>query len=74
MDPNSAYGTSAHSVREQLEQLSQQKTALASLFKGNESVWESMSDQDWISYIDRDKVYGEEAAMQWAVSKFGQKQ
>jgi hypothetical protein len=30
-----------------------------------------MSEQDWISYLDRDKSFGEEAAMRWAVGKFG---
>ncbi len=70
MDPNKAYGTSGHTVSDELEQLSQQKAALASLFKGNESHWENLSDQDWISYIDRDKMFGEEAALRWLLSKY----
>jgi hypothetical protein len=34
---------------------------------------EKMSGQEWISYIDRRKAFGEEAAMRWVVSKHGQK-
>jgi hypothetical protein len=73
MDPNGPYGSSGHTVQEQLDQLTQEKTAIASLFKENESLLETMSDQDWISYIDRDKTFGEEAALRWVVSKYGQK-
>jgi len=31
-----------------------------------------MSDQDWINYINRRMLFGEAAAMQWLVSKYGQ--
>ncbi len=73
MDPNSPYGTSGQTVREQLDLLNLRKTSMAMLFKGNEAVFERMSDQDWISYLDRDKSFGEEAALRWAIGKYGQK-
>jgi hypothetical protein len=73
MDPNSPYGDSGLTVQQQLDQLTQQKTAISVLFKDNESLLQSMSDQDWISYIDRDKMFGEEAALRWAVGKLGKK-
>ncbi len=73
MDPNAPYGTSGYTAREQLDLLNQQKTAIGSLFKENEALFEQMSDQDWINYIDRDKAFGEEAARRWAVGKFRQK-
>jgi hypothetical protein len=73
MDPNSAYGTSGLTVQEQLNALAQQKAAISSLFNENESLFESLSDQDWISYIDRDKSFGEEAAFRWVVNKYGKK-
>ena len=31
-----------------------------------------MSDQDWITYKDRWMSFGEAAAEQWVVSKYGQ--
>lgn len=73
MDPNSPYGDSGRTVRERLDLLAQQKTELATLFKENESLLQTMSDQDWISYMDRNKRFGEEAALRWAVSKYRQK-
>ena len=32
-----------------------------------------LSDQDWISYKDRWRTFGEEAALRWMVSKYSQK-
>lgn len=72
-DPGSPYGGNGQTVQDRLNELAQQKAALKSLFDQGNPLLQAMSEQDWISYIDRDKVYGEEAAMQWAVSKFGQK-
>ncbi len=72
-DPGSPYGGDGQTVQDQLNQLAQQKAAVGLLFQQGEPLLKTMSEQDWISYIDRDKSYGEEAAMKWAVSKFGQK-
>jgi len=73
MDPNSMYGNSGQTAQQRLDALTQQKTAISTLFKQNEGLLESMSDQDWISYIDRDKSFGEEAALRWAMIKYGRK-
>ena len=73
MDPGGSYENSGQTVREQLDPRTQQKTAIATLFKDNASLLETMSDQDWISYIDRDKSFEEEAALRWVVSKYGRK-
>ena len=34
---------------------------------------ETMPEQDWIGYYNRFLIFGEEAAMRWVVSKYGQK-
>ncbi len=73
MDLNSPYGESGHTVQDQLNQINQQKDAITSSFRENESLLQTMSDQDWISYIDRIKSSGEEAALRWAVGKYGPK-
>ena len=73
LDPGSPYGGNGQTVQDRLNQLAQQKAAVSLLFRQGGPLLETMSEQDWISYIDRDKSYGEEAAMRWAVSKFGQK-
>jgi len=73
MDPNSPYGANGQSVQDRLNQVIEQKSALTAFFKQNETVLATLSDSDWISYIDRDKSYGEEAALQWAVRKYRRK-
>ncbi len=73
MPPDAAYGSSGQTARQYLDQLNQQKTDIATFFNDNRSLMARMSDQDWISYIDRDKSFGEEAALRWLVSKYGQK-
>jgi hypothetical protein len=32
-----------------------------------------MTEQDWISYKDRWRNFGEEAAGRWLINKYGQK-
>ena len=34
---------------------------------------QKVSDQDWIIYRDRWRAFGEEAALQWLVGKYGQR-
>jgi RNA polymerase sigma factor (sigma-70 family) len=73
MNPNSPYGDNGQTVREQLNQIAQQTTALNELGQQAEPLWPMMSDQDWINYTDRRMTSGEEAALRWLVSKYGQK-
>jgi len=73
MDPNSPYGGNGQTVQDQLNQMAQQKAAINELWKKAEPLMPTMSDQDWISYTDRRKIFGEVAAWQWVVSKYGQK-
>jgi hypothetical protein len=73
MDPNSPYGGSGQSVQDRLNQIAQQKAALRELGQQADPLMQTMSDQDWITYTDRRMIFGEAAAMQWVVSKYGQK-
>jgi hypothetical protein len=73
LDPNGPYGADGQTVQDRLNQLSQQKAAIKALFDQGNPLLETMSERDWVTYIDRDKTYGEEAAMRWALAKFGQK-
>jgi RNA polymerase sigma factor (sigma-70 family) len=73
MDPNSPYGGDGQTVQDRLNQLDQQKAALRELGQQFDTLRPTLSDQDWINYRDRDMNFGEVAAMQWVVSKHGQK-
>ncbi|PYJ63187.1 MAG: hypothetical protein DME24_01765 [Verrucomicrobia bacterium] len=73
MDPNSPYGIDGQTVQDRLNQLNQKKAELKELNAQLEPLLPNLSDQDWISYKDRWRVFGEEAAIRWVVNKYGQK-
>ena len=69
MDPNSPYGDTGQTVQNQIDALAQRREAIKALAQQVEPVLTTMSDQDLISYYDRMKVFGEQAAMRWAASR-----
>jgi tetratricopeptide (TPR) repeat protein len=72
MDPNDPYGSAGQTVQDQLNQIAQQKTALKnSNDQFNNSVVPIMSQQDWISFQQRRNIFGEAAAQQWFIDKYG---
>ncbi len=73
MDPNSSYNDSGQTVQERLDYLAQQRTELKNIADQTEALLPMMSDQDWISYKDRWRIFGEEAAAKWLINKYGQK-
>ena len=73
MDPNSPYGNSGQTVQDRLNQLTQQIAVGYELDKQADPLLQTMSDQDWINFTDRARLFGEQAALQWLVNKRGQK-
>ena len=73
MDPNSPYGGNGQTVQDQLNQIAQQQAAGEELWQQAKPLLQTISDQDWVNYTDRRMIFGEEAAQQWVVSKYGQK-
>ena len=71
MDPNSPYGGNGQTVQDQLNQIAQQKATLQKLGDQAQPLMQMMSDQDWINYDNRRMLFGEQAAMQWLVNKYG---
>ena len=71
MDPNSVLGDSGQTVQEQLDQLARTKAAVNQLDKQVEPLFSMLSDQDMLTYQYRSRQFGEAAAMQWVLSKFG---
>ncbi len=72
MDPNSSFGGNGQTVQDQVDQIAQQKVALQKLGEQVQPLLQMMSDQDWINYENRRMLFGEQAAMQWLVNKYGQ--
>jgi hypothetical protein len=73
LDPSSAYGANGQTVQDRLNQIAQQKAAINQLADQANPLLETLSGEDWVSYVDRHMIFGEEAAMRWVVSKYGQK-
>jgi RNA polymerase sigma factor (sigma-70 family) len=73
MDPSSPYGNNGQTVQDRLNQIAQQKAAIKELADQADPLLENLPGQDWISYVDRHLIFGEEAAMRWVVSKYGRK-
>ena len=62
----------SQTVQNRLDELSQQRAAIKRTDQEFESIQERVSNQDWISYSDRRKAFGEQAALQWLATKYGQ--
>jgi len=73
MDPNSPYSEGGQTVKDRLDYLAQQSAQIKTIAQQTEALLPMMSDQDWISYKDRWRVFGEEAAAKWLINKYGQK-
>jgi hypothetical protein len=73
MDANSPYGSDGRTVKDRLEQLAQQNTEIRQLAQQTEALQSTMTEHDWISYKDRWRNFGEEAAGRWLINKYSQK-
>jgi RNA polymerase sigma factor (sigma-70 family) len=71
MDPASQYGDTGQTVKDRLDELTQQRREIKELVAQFDDAQKRMSNQDWISYKDRWRSFGEEAALRWMVSKYG---
>ena len=74
MDPNSVYGADGQTVQDQLNQISQTKATINALDAQTEPLMHNLTDQDWVNFTNRRMLFGEVAAMQWVVNKYGQAQ
>jgi RNA polymerase sigma factor (sigma-70 family) len=72
MNPASAYGDTGQTVQEYLDQLTQQRAAIRDLAQQSDALMPMLTDQDMITYESRRALFGEVAAMQWVINKYGQ--
>jgi hypothetical protein len=73
LEPGSVFGDSALTVKAQLDQLDQRRNQLQALGRSGQQFFETMPEQDLITYLDRRKMFGEVAAMQWVANRYGTK-
>jgi hypothetical protein len=70
MDPELAYDASGQLVKDRLSELNEHRAEIRSLVKRMADFQQQVSHQDWISYKDRFRAFGEEAALRWLVAKY----
>jgi hypothetical protein len=71
MNPTDAFGSTGQTVQSQLAELARQSAAIQDLARQEEGLLQGMSEQDLANFFERVKVNGEQAALQWARSKYG---
>lgn len=74
MDPATPYGTDGQTVRDRIDQLTQQRETIKQRSSNWEALQQRISEQDFINYLDRTRLFGEDNAMQWLASKYGDAQ
>jgi hypothetical protein len=72
MEPTSPYGEAGQTVQGRINQLTQQRTTIRELVAQAEPLFQTMSQQDWLSYHSRSSIFGEENALHWLVGKYTQ--
>jgi FtsZ-binding cell division protein ZapB len=72
MDPTSPYGE-GKTVKDRLAELTKLRADISVRARQMEPLQSFMTDQDWITYKDRWRVFGEDAAAKWLIGKYGQK-
>lgn len=73
MNPTSLYGGAGQTVGDRLDELDQQRAVVTELEQLGEDLElrQKVPDRDWINYKDRWRAFGEEAALQWLIGKYG---
>jgi hypothetical protein len=59
-------------VQDRLNQLAGQMQSIQALTKQADPIWKTLSDNDWTDYHGQIAAVGEEAAVRWLVSNYGQ--
>jgi hypothetical protein len=73
MEPSGPYGAGGQTVQNRIDQLVQARAGIQAFNQQASPIWDSMSEQDWMSYQNRSAAFGEESALVWLVGKLGQK-
>ena len=69
MDPAAAYGSGGGTVRDRLNTLKADKAEMSKLVRESVPLQDQMTAQDWVAYLDRMKLFGEQNAMRWLLAK-----
>jgi hypothetical protein len=69
LDPNTIYGNSGQTIQNRLDEIARQKTLIRELTQQTAPLLDTLSDQDWVAYLNRVQSAGEIAALQWLATR-----
>jgi hypothetical protein len=72
MDRNAPYGSMGQTVQQQLDALTARRQTYRELTTRSDLTLMNMSDEEVANYYDRFSVFGDVAAMRWAINKSSQ--
>jgi hypothetical protein len=72
MDPNTLDSDRGQTVQDRLDGLTRERAAIRELTSQFDGVQGRVTEQDWISYKDRWRSFGEAAALEWLIAKYRQ--
>jgi hypothetical protein len=71
MDPNASIGN-GQTVQDELNRIAQARQTIKDLDNQSQPLMHNLTDQDWVNFTNRRLLFGETAAMQWVLNKYGQ--
>ena len=71
MDPNAIFGNSGQTVQTYIDGLSQQRDAIKQVAQRWNTYMPRMSEPDVTAYLNRQWLYGEQAASRWMAGRLG---
>jgi hypothetical protein len=69
LDPSGAYGDGT--VQQQLDLLTQSRAGIRELTRQSGPLYPQMTDDDWLTFAERQVSLGEQNAIGWMVNKYG---
>jgi hypothetical protein len=71
MDPNASIGN-GQTVQDELNRIAQTRQTIKDLNNQTQPLMHNLTDQDWVNFTNRRLLFGEAAAMQWVLNRYGQ--
>jgi hypothetical protein len=71
MNPNAVIDNQGHTAQDQLQFIAQQLQTINSVARQEDALFTNFTEADIANYFERQKTFGEAAALQWAQSKYG---
>ena len=73
MDPASPFGSDGGTVKDELARIDREKAAIVELCTQLDDIYPKATSQDMLNFLDRARLFGDKAAMEWLKQKYNQR-